>query len=195
MADIRAFLAMKPPSDVQASLANLQQSLRPFLPLVNWVPPENIHVTLKFLGNIPSEMVFQLHDLLKEVGPQRSVFMLAIQGLGVFPDLRSPKVLWAGLAGSVERLIELHDQLHLLIEPLGFPLEDKAFHPHVTLARIKSHWREVGAALRERASIQSQEVVSEWLIDSFVLYRSELSSSGVHYDPLWTVPLSRSSAN
>ena len=99
MADIRAFLAMKPPSDVQASLANLQQSLRPFLPLVNWVPPENIHVTLKFLGNIPSEMVFQLHDLLKEVGPQRSVFMLAIQGLGVFPDLRSPKVLWAGLAG------------------------------------------------------------------------------------------------
>lgn len=191
MSDIRAFLAIRFPPEVQQSLAKLQEGLRPLLPQLNWVRQENIHVTLKFFGYIPLAMVDQLHEALREVGPQITSFSLNIQGIGVFPHLRSPRVLWAGLTGSVDRLIDLHDQIQLLLEPFGFPIEEKPFHPHVTLARIKSHWREVGTALKAGGYLDSRAVVSKLSIDRLVLYRSELSSSGPCYEALWNVPLSR----
>ena len=190
MSEVRAFLALRMPPEVQEHLSHLQQKLRPLLPPMSWVRPENIHVTLKFFGNILPAMVDALHEALRGIGPQTRPFSLKVQGMGVFPHLRAPRVFWIGLmAGAEGRLIELHDQMQILLEPLGFPIEEKPFHPHVTLARIKSDWDKVGTALKESGCLDSREVVSEWLVDRVVLYRSELSSSGSRYEPLWHVPL------
>ena len=193
MSEIRAFLAIRVPAEVQASLANLQEKLRSHLPALNWVRPEHIHVTLKFFGSIPSARVDQIHEVIRDGGIQIAPFRLNVESIGVFPHLRSPKVLWAGLTGEVNKLLGLHDQVLVLLEPLGFPIEEKPFYPHVTLARIKSNWSKVGTALKDTGFLDAQEIVSDWVVDRVVLYKSELTPSGAHYTSLWSVPLIGSS--
>lgn len=187
MGHIRAFLALPLPPEVREYLNILQQGLRPFLPPVSWIRPENIHVTVKFFGSIPPSLVDQLFEALRDLGSQVSPFLLNIQGLGVFPHSRSPRVLWAGLTGAVDRLINLHEHLQITLEPLGFPIEEKPFHPHVTLARIKSDWAKVGAALTTGGLLKSEEVVGSFVVDRMVLYRSETFSSGPRYETLWSI--------
>lgn len=193
MGPVRAFLALSLPPDVREDLNIFQQGLRLQLPQVSWVRPENIHVTVKFFGPIMPAVVDQLFEALRDLGSQVSPFSLKIQGVGVFPHLRSPRVLWAGLTGSVDRLIALHGQIQLLLEPLGFPVEEKAFHPHVTLARIKSDWPKAGTALTTGGVLESEKVVSSFRVDRIELFRSELSSTGPRYDALWTIPFGCSS--
>ena len=188
MNEIRAFLALQLPGDIQGQLSQIQQMLRHQLPPVSWVRPGNIHVTLKFFGNILPALVDSLYEALGDIGSQTIPFWLNVQGIGVFPHLRAPRVIWAGLTGPVHKVIQLHDQIQILLEPLGFPLEEKPFHPHVTLARIKSDGKNVGKVLNERGCLDVENVVGEWLVDSMVLYRSELSSSGARYEALWRVP-------
>lgn len=188
MGHIRAFLALSLSPEVRGHLQTLQLKLRSFLPPVNWVRPENIHVTVKFLGTIPAPMVDQLFEALRGLGAQVSPFPLNIQGIGVFPDTRRPRILWAGLTGSVDKLIELHEHIQIVLEPLGFPIEEQSFHPHVTLARIKSDWGKVGKALTAGAYLEYREIVSALVVDQLVLYRSELSSTGPRYEVLWSLP-------
>mgnify|MGYP002624202542 CR=1 FL=1 len=188
MDHIRAFLALSLSPETRDHIHNLQQKLRPSLPPLNWVRPEHIHVTVRFLGTIPAQMVDQLFDALRGLCARIPPFMLNIQGIGVFPHTRSPKVLWAGLTGSVDRLIGLQEHVQIVLEPLGFPIEDKSFHPHVTLARIKSDWGKVGKALTAGGYLESRDVVSAMAVDHMVLYRSELSSSGPCYTVLWRLP-------
>ncbi|MGD9850006.1 MAG: RNA 2',3'-cyclic phosphodiesterase [Nitrospirales bacterium] len=187
MGHIRAFLALSFPPEVREHLNLLQQRLRPFLPPVSWVRSENIHVTLKFFGSITPALVEQLFEALRDIASQLSPFSLNIQGIGVFPHSRSPRVLWAGLTGSADRLIDLHEHIQITLEPLGFPVDEKPFHPHVTLARIKSDWGKVGKALTAGGFLESGEVVSSLVVDRMVLYRSELSSSGPRYEALWSI--------
>ncbi|MDR4492984.1 MAG: RNA 2',3'-cyclic phosphodiesterase [Nitrospirales bacterium] len=188
MGHIRAFLALSLPPRVREDLNTLQQKIRPVLPPVNWVRPENVHVTLKFFGSITSDMVDQLFEALRGMSSLVSPFSLNIQGIGVFPHTRSPRVLWAGLTGSVDRLLELQERIQMVLEPLGFPVEEKSFHPHVTLARIKSDGGKVGRALTAGGVLESQEVVSVLMVDRMVLYRSEISSTGPRYKVLWSHP-------
>ena len=188
MGHIRAFLALSLSPQVRVHLHNLQQKLRSSLPPVNWVRPESIHVTVKFLGTIPAQMADQLLEALRGLSTEVSPFSLNIQGIGVFPDMRSPRVLWAGLTGPVDKLIELHKHIQLVLEPLGFPIEEKAFHPHVTLARIKWNWGRVGKALAAGGYLESREVVSTMVVNQVVLYRSELSSAGSRYEVLGRLP-------
>lgn len=188
MGHMRAFLALSLPPEVCEDLRTVQQGLRLQLPQVSWVRPENIHVTVKFFGSIMPAVVDQLFEALRDLGSQVSPFSLNIQGVGVFPHSRSPRVLWAGLTGSVDRLIDLNEQVQLLLKPLGFPLEEKVFHPHVTLARIKSDWLKVGTALTAGDILESEKIVSSFRVDRMVLFRSELSSTGPRYEALWTIP-------
>ena len=144
---LRVFLAVELSSDLSQKVAELQQQLRATLPTVNWVRPGAIHLTLKFLGYVAPAMVEQLLTAIEPIRKSQTSIMLEIQDLGVFPHIRCPRILWIGCTGDLPSLLNLVSQIEGAMEPLGFPLEEKAYHPHLTLARIKHDNSKVGSVL------------------------------------------------
>ncbi len=188
MPGIRAFLALDLPEELREQLAVLQQQLSANLPPVHWVRPDLMHLTLKFFGQIDHSMPERLLEVLKAIGSLHSPMTFTVQGLGVFPHPSNPRVLWAGLTGPLDMLHGLIDHIAILIDPLGFPPDSSPFRPHLTLARIKSGGRAVGAELLRGRYLQTAEPLGSFRVDRMVLYQSELLSSGPHYQALWEIP-------
>ncbi len=187
---IRVFLAIELSSDVRKKLSELQQQLRKTLPPINWVRPESIHLTLKFLGYVEPSSISQLLSVLKPIGKKQHVFSIDVHGLGVFPQVKHPRIFWIGLTGNTQALQELVLEIEAALEPLGFPPEEKAYHPHLTLARIKRENATVGSALIQTGALESDQHLGTVVVDRFTLFQSDLDSSGSRYTSLWTVPFS-----
>jgi 2'-5' RNA ligase len=187
---IRVFLAIELSLDVRKKLSELQQQLRKTLPPINWVRPESIHLTLKFLGYVDPSSISRLLSVLKPIGKKQHVFSIDVHGLGVFPQVKHPRIFWIGLTGNTQALQELVLEIEAALEPLGFPPEEKAYHPHLTLARIKRENATVGSALLENQVLEKDQHLGTLTIDRFTLIQSDLDSSGARYTSLWTVPFS-----
>jgi 2'-5' RNA ligase len=187
---IRVFLAVELSSDVRKKLSELQQQLRKTLPPINWVRPESIHLTLKFLGYVEPSSISQLLSVLKPIGKKQHVFSIDVHGLGVFPQVKHPRICWIGLSGNTQALQELVLEIEAALEPLGFPPEEKAYHPHLTLARIKRENATVGSALIQTGALESDQHLGTVVVDRFTLFQSDLDSSGARHTSLWTVPFS-----
>lgn len=165
---IRSFIAIELPGDLKAGLLRLQSEMKSSgYTFVKWVAPEGIHLTLKFLGNVPAGKVAEITKALVKASEGITPFQLATTGLGVFPNLNRPNVFWLGVGGDMEKLTALQKRIDDMLEPKGFPREKRAFTPHLTLARI-----------RETASPQNRrdfgELVSKTNFDS--TYKIEVSS-------------------
>ncbi|MGD8565992.1 MAG: RNA 2',3'-cyclic phosphodiesterase [Candidatus Bathyarchaeota archaeon] len=115
--------------DVQASLANTGAHLK-------MVKPENIHVTMHFLGNISFAMIEKIHEKMRKI--EYKTFNIKIKGIGVFPHLRYIRVIWAGITEGADHLKNISIQLESYLQKLGFPRDRKGFSPHLTIARVKS---------------------------------------------------------
>ena len=135
---LRLFVAIELPGEVQAVLDRLVGRLRTAaLGPVRWLPARNVHLTLKFLGNVPARRVDRLAEALRQGAQALRPFELELSTLGVFPDRRSPRVVWLGLGGDVEALRGVRQVVERRMEELGFPAEARPFSPHLTLARVK----------------------------------------------------------
>ena len=187
---IRVFLAVELSSNIQEKLFALQQQLKGILPPVNWVRPESIHLTLKFLGYVDSSLVSQLLSVLEPIGEKHPPFSVDVQGLGVFPQVKHPRIFWVGLTGNTQALQDLVFEIDVALESIGFPPEEKNYHPHLTLARIKRENAEVGSALIQARALESDQHLGALNVDRFALFQSDLDSSGARYTSLWTVPFS-----
>lgn len=185
---IRVFLGIELSACIREKLFCLQQQLKKTLPSINWVRQESLHLTLKFLGDVEPSIISQLRSALEPLGAKRGGFSLAVQGVGVFPQGEHPRVLWVRLTGDVHVLQELVLEAEAALEPLGFPPQEKVFHPHLTLARIKRENAAVGAALLESGVLDSDQNLGTLPIERFTLFRSDLDSSGAMYTALWTIP-------
>lgn len=134
---IRSFIAfdvdnesvLKRFSDAQVELANTGANLK-------LVKPQNIHITMRFLGNISPRMVNPIHEKMKKV--PFTPFDVEIKGLGAFPKLRYARVVWAGIRKGAEELINISNQLESRLRALGFKPDSKGFSPHLTIARVKT---------------------------------------------------------
>lgn len=183
MADtLRAFVAVKPPDAVRRHIEVLQGALRSKGLKLRWVRPQNIHLTLKFLGDIPVAQVTAVAAAMQRVAAEQSPLMLTHQGIGVFPGIRRPRVLWTGLGGNLERLQRLVNQLGIELEALGFKREKRPFKAHLTLARIK-------ARLDPERLLQSLQGIGDYAPMAFdvaqlVLYQSQLRPQGALYTAL-----------
>ena len=186
---LRVFLAVELSRNLCEKVAELQQELRVTLPTINWVRPESIHLTLIFLGYVAPAMVEQLLTAIEPIRKSQPSIMLEIQDLGVFPHIRCPRILWIGCTGDLPSLLNLVSQIEGAMEPLGFPLEEKAYHPHLTLARIKHDNAKVGSVLAHSGLLEQPRNLGPLLIDRITLFRSDLSPKGAEYTSLWTVPL------
>jgi len=187
---IRVFLAVELSSDVREKLFSLQQELKKTLPPINWVRPESIHLTLRFLGYVEPSLVSQLLSALEPIGREQDGFSIEVQGLGVFPQVKHPRIFWVGLTGNMQALQDLVFEIDVVLEAMGFPPEEKTYHPHLTFARIKRENAKVGSALIQTRALESDQHLGTVIVDRFTLFQSDLDSSGARYTSLWTVPFS-----
>ena len=187
---IRAFIAINLPHEVRAGVERVQHDLKRAAGTswVRWTPAEQIHLTLKFLGNIPAESVPELDAALRRACAQVAPFELRVSGLDCFPDSKRPRVLWVGLGGALDRLQELQKAIVIETERWGEP-EDRPFHPHLTLGRTKStrprELQALGAAIKAAPAAE----LGSWQVTRVDLMQSELFPEGARHTGLLEVPL------
>ena len=185
MERIRAFVALNIPVAVAGKVAELQRELRRAAEEAQlklaWVPPPNLHVTLKFLGEISQETSHAVRDRLVDGLAGRSSFWLDVAGVGVFPHAKRPRVLWVGVADQGE-LAALAAEIDGWLDELGFAREKRPFHGHLTLGRFKQGQSAFWEPWSEHAVERCQPT-------EVVLYRSTLRRRGAEYTALARFPL------
>lgn len=190
MASVRTFVALELPPAIQDGLRAISADLQPktkTLPL-RWVPIENIHLTLKFLGDINEANISHISDLLQSKANSTPAFDIRLNGLGVFPNPRRPNVIWVGV-DAPEALQDLQGRLEVELSGLGFVPEKRPFSPHLTVARVRREARP--AALKQISDIVASTHIAAVTgrIDMLTLFRSVLKPSGSVYNPLSRSPL------
>ncbi len=184
---IRAFVAVPLAEALHVELARLQRRLRQRIPYgVRWVRTEGIHLTLFFLGEIPSAQVEPISAALKVVTRHIPPFVLEPGGLGAFPSPRRPRVLWVGIEGG-EPLTLLHAAVNEALASLGHRPDERPFHPHLTLGRLQRGLRrDEVAAIGERFQSEMGRTLPLSLspAEEIILFRSILRPSGAEYQPL-----------
>jgi 2'-5' RNA ligase len=181
---VRLFVALEIPTAVRESLAALLDSLRALSSGPRWVRPGNLHVTLKFIGQWQPDRLEALRNALATVQLDQPV-TLDFHGLGFFPNEKRPRVFWAGIEAS-PNLITLASEIDRATEKLGIPREQRAFSPHLTLARFEPP----GLPEKLRGAIQENVAREFGALHSseFRLIESKLKPSGAEYTTLQTFP-------
>ncbi len=134
----RIFIAIEVPDSVKLQLKRLLAQIKHLADPVKWVNPKNLHITLKFLGEITPDELDQVKDASTSVAKSVYPFDLCFSQLGVFPNYRKARVLWTDIVEGREPLIAVRQQLEAKLAEAGFPCERKPFRPHLTLGRIKN---------------------------------------------------------
>jgi 2'-5' RNA ligase len=184
---IRAFLALDLPASYQPDLQAVQDYLKKSGADVRWTAVGNIHLTLKFFGDIEDNQVETLAAAASGITKITPVFTLGVQGVGAFPGPKSPRVIWLGLAGQTDILARLVQGLEQACAPLGFPPEKRKFTPHLTLGRVRSsQGREALSRFLQTVPLPD---FTEFQVDNLVLYRSTLRPQGALYTALHQITL------
>jgi len=180
---VRLFVAIEIPQDIRLAYAALLKEFRGIAPRAKWVRAENLHVTLKFLGNTDPPKLGALQTALGGVRSERAV-MLEFRGLGFFPNENRPRVFWVGMEASTNLRL-LAANIDQVAHRLGFPLEERPFTPHLTLARFEPP----GIAPKLRDAIRTHEAQSFGSLTTaeFHLIESTLKPTGAEYTTVQTV--------
>jgi 2'-5' RNA ligase len=188
---IRLFIAITLPAALHSAIETVQQRMQQVdhNRAIRWAANDSLHLTLKFLGETPIDRVDAIIEAMQAASTQ-SPFALNIEGLGGFPDLRMPRVVWLGVTGDVAALHQLRDAVERTVAPLGFPTEARAFSPHLTLGRArpqasKQHIAQIGEQLRG----MTIERLGSWDVSTLVLMRSDLQPRGAVYSVVSEVAL------
>lgn len=174
---VRLFVAIDVPPETRARLSALVHELRGHAPRLNWMRAENLHVTLKFIGHTADENLAAIRNALAPVKAEAEM-AIRFRGLGFFPNEKRPRVLWAGMEAP-PALARLAAQIEAALGKLGFPPEERAFSPHLTLARIKDSRipESLHTAIRGHASDEFGETVA----GNFHLIESKTRPAGADY--------------
>ncbi len=187
----RLFVALEPPEPVRRRIAALQAELRRAAGRaadeVRWVPAENVHLTLQFLGAVPEERVADVEAALRAAAAGSRALALEVKGAGGFPNARRPRVVWAGVGGDVSALGAFVQDLGRRLAPLGFAPEERAFSAHLTLGRARDGRGAPGlaGALAHAAGADG----TPWRAVDVVLFESHLSPKGPRYEAIARSPL------
>ena len=190
MKTIRSFLALNIDLHSVRSIDSEQRILRGKCEeagvTVKWVPPQNMHLTMRFLGEITEPMIQAVKDIVEQVTRSFPPFEMETAGLGVFPDTRNPRVIWAGIHSDDSQLERLYAALSKVLEEKGFKADSRPFKSHVTIGRIKS---DDAAAVIGCLEESDNVVFGHSKIRDLVCYRSTLHATGADYQLLWSLPL------
>jgi len=189
---IRSFIAIDFPEETRKALEDIQKELKQCGTGVRWVKPGSIHLTLKFLGNIhPAQVEDIALAVAQEIRDQPPI-TLGAAGLGAFPSLRKPRVIWIGMEGEVQRLTRIQARVENALEPLGFVREKRPFRPHLTIGRVKDR-RKLQALIDAMAELKIPEFDS-FDVTEIILYKSDLRPTGAIYTKLHRMSLAASAS-
>lgn len=184
--NVRIFIAIDIPNSIKAEIAKLQKELRSSHTSISWTRPQNLHLTLKFLGEISENSLAQVERAVEEAASVFQIFSLNLDGVGVFPQFRKPRVLWIGLGGEINTLITLAERIEDSLLQCGFAPEKHPFQPHLTIGRFRypHHSQSIIARAHEYGFPALPFEVAE-----IVIMRSRLHSSGAEHTPIYKIKL------
>lgn len=185
---IRTFICVEIPEAIKERIALLQREMRQTDAQVSWAKPENIHLTIKFLGNVAQSKIQPVCRAVERAAASIEQFEIEIAGAGCFPSPRNARVLWVGLAELPGALKRLHASVEDELAREGFPREPKRFSPHLTIARIRSLH---GAGLLAEQLIARSFEPESFTAREVIVMRSDLKPTGSIYTPLAVIPLGR----
>jgi len=184
---IRTFIAIELNKEIQEALSKSQARLKSTGADVKWVAPGNIHLTLRFLGNLTFEDIEKIKNILGEIGHIEKCFSIYIAGLGAFPKIDYPRIIWADINKGKDELIKMSEILESKLKTKGFPKADRPFSAHITIGRVRSPLKrkELASYLN---NVDWQDNL-EMMVDKITLFESTLTPKGPVYSPLCQVPL------
>lgn len=189
--EIRAFIAVELPEETKAELGRLSEKLKLTKnPACKTVGAGVMHLTLRFLGNVPVEKIEDIKSAILEAAKDTKAFRLKLKDVGCFPDVQRPRVIWVGLDGEVDNLLSFQKRLESALGKLGFPEEGRDFTPHLTLARVRDNCspaerRRLGEAVRGL----DYRPGLEFTVNHIALIRSVLKPQGPEYTTLAEINL------
>lgn len=176
----RLFIALSLPDAVRATLAATAQPL----PDVNWTRPAQLHVTMRFLGDVAEELIDPMRERLRTV--RVAPFILPVEGVGTFPPNRPPRVLWVGVGSGHPRLFQLRQRVDDALLAAGLQLDVRTFHPHVTLARATEN---AAKSIAHWLHVHRDFAAPPFRVEAFDLFSSELRPSGSIHTLIERFPL------
>ena len=187
---IRLFIAINLPQGIKDTIEDCRRKLAPQLDAksVRWTRSEQVHITLKFIGYVTDDSVGAITDALTEACQRTGPLRLKAEGLGCFPRVRSPRVLWVGIAGDVPPLLALQKRIDTDIAQWAEP-EKREFTPHLTLARLKEPRPKDLRAIEQFIEANEAAQFGEWQARQIDLMQSVLSPAGATYRCLASVAL------
>ncbi len=183
---MRSFIAIELSEEVKSALSLLQDELKGGGPDIRWVKPDNIHLTLKFLGSIDGKNIGNIVQQIEGACAKYPFFELEISGIGVFPNMRSPKVLWAGILYP-DLLAGLHGEIENRLSSIGHSREGRRFSPHLTLGRFRS--LKGRASMSERIELHKNDRLGSISVRTISLMKSDLGPAGAQYSRIAEISL------
>ena len=180
---IRTFVAVEISSAVRRRAEELIEQLRGSPADVKWVEAQNLHLTLKFLGDVPSGEIARVCEAVQQGAGEAEPFELEVRGAGAFPNARRPRTLWLGSGDGEEEMVALHGHLEGPLKKLGFRGEHRRFHPHLTIGRVRRGGpgvAQLGQLLQQHADFIAGRVQ----VSEVVVFSSQLDRTGPTYEPL-----------
>ncbi len=185
---IRTFVAVAIRSDVRSAAADLIDDLRGAGAKVKWVDPQNLHVTLKFLGDVDAGQIHPVCQAVEQAVADAAPFEFEVRGAGAFPDTRRPRTVWLGIGQGSHELVALNERIEPPLKKLGFPKEARPFQPHLTIGRIRRGGpgvAELGKLIAERDDL----AIGRTHVGEAIVFSSQLGRSGPTYEALGHAPL------
>ena len=183
---MRTFIAIELPDNIKKEIEQLQAPLKRTEAFVSWVKPSNIHVTLKFLGEVPEEKINEVFSATQKALEETGKFSMSLKGTGTFPNLKRPRVIWIGAGSGEEELSLMAKRIEEEMAKIGFPREKRKFSAHFTIGRVKSPKNlEKLMGLVESSDFQTEKIE----VGEVVVMKSQLHPAGAIYTPLKKIPL------
>ena len=186
---IRAFIAIELPARIAQGLEKIQDGLKDETNKVAWVKPENIHLTIKFLGDIETNKIDSITKVLEDAAGNLSNFKISIKGIGAFPTIENPRVLWVGIEEDDTNISQLYNNLEHGLTALGFEKEQRTFKPHLTLGRVK--FLKDKKLLKQRFEKMADINLGQFTAASLYLFESKLTPEGAVHTKLKEVKFKR----
>lgn len=175
---LRLFIAITIPESVRGNIARLLRELAGRLPGVRWTPAANLHLTLKFLGDVEVSRIPEIRGCLDRAAARHLPLAVRLEGLGTFPSRGRPQVIWAGVEEGRGPLVDLAGGLDGALADLGFPAEARPFTPHLTLGRVKSGRRLPDRRVFERELGRERDSLGSFTAAMIILMKSTLTPRG-----------------
>lgn len=181
MSRLRTFIGVDLGKPIRDRTVALQETMARSGAEVKWVEPENLHVTLLFLGEVEDREIPRVCQIVAETTQMHAAFTMSVETAGCFPNPRRPRILWVGVGQGAQELCRLHDDLERPLEELGYRREERRYSPHITLGRVRSERpaQTIAAALARHSVWKA----GEKLVEEIQVMSSELTSTG----PIYTV--------